>query len=277
MLSKRIGRLVKYRYGINGITGMNERMKSGISRSESPTVIVGGGIGGLVTGAYLSKQGLPVTLIEQQSFPGGYMSAFKHKGYEFEIGLQLTPLEGTPFHTIVKELRLIEDYGINFTLLPEVSHHITPQSDITIPNNDPQAFWQILKDKYPHEINNIIRFKELTHKFIREFDILIQKIVDFKLETTWEKILALPKATTILSLRNMTAEQLLDKYFKDKGLIEIMGCYCRYGGETVKYFPALGLLNFLSWMLINPIYYIKPRSQVMVYIYIYIYIGRWTS
>ena len=37
-----------------------------------PVVVIGAGLGGLVSAAYLAKYGFPVTLIEQHNIPGGY-------------------------------------------------------------------------------------------------------------------------------------------------------------------------------------------------------------
>ena len=43
---------------------------------DYPTVIIGAGLGGLCCGAYLAKQGIPVTIVEQHGIPGGYATAF---------------------------------------------------------------------------------------------------------------------------------------------------------------------------------------------------------
>ena len=45
-------------------------------KSDYPTVVIGAGLGGLVCGAYLAKQGIPVTVVEQHSIPGGYATSF---------------------------------------------------------------------------------------------------------------------------------------------------------------------------------------------------------
>ena len=51
-------------------------------------VIIGTGIGGLVAGAYMAKQGIKVLLCEHHSQPGGYFTSFTHKGYTFDGGIQ---------------------------------------------------------------------------------------------------------------------------------------------------------------------------------------------
>lgn len=46
-------------------------------------IIVGAGIGGITTGALLTKSGASVCILEQHSVPGGYGHSFKRKGYVF--------------------------------------------------------------------------------------------------------------------------------------------------------------------------------------------------
>ena len=43
----------------------------------SDVVIIGGGLGGLSAGTFLSQQGINVTLVEEQPQVGGYAIAFK--------------------------------------------------------------------------------------------------------------------------------------------------------------------------------------------------------
>ncbi len=49
-------------------------------------VIIGAGVGGLTTAAFLAKAGFDVTVLEAQSYPGGSAGTFTHKGYRFDAG-----------------------------------------------------------------------------------------------------------------------------------------------------------------------------------------------
>ncbi|HHD56991.1 MAG TPA: FAD-dependent oxidoreductase [Desulfobulbaceae bacterium] len=57
-------------------------------------IVIGGGIGGLVTGALLADAGLSLLLLEQHDKTGGCASTFRRKGYKFEAGATL----GFGFH-----------------------------------------------------------------------------------------------------------------------------------------------------------------------------------
>jgi hypothetical protein len=45
-------------------------------KGNYPTVIIGAGLRGLCCGAYLSRFGIPVTVVEQHDIPGGYATSF---------------------------------------------------------------------------------------------------------------------------------------------------------------------------------------------------------
>ena len=47
-------------------------------------IIVGGGIAGLTAGAYLSKDGYKVAIIEKQENVGGLVNSFPFKGLTFD-------------------------------------------------------------------------------------------------------------------------------------------------------------------------------------------------
>ena len=52
-------------------------------------VIIGGGIGGLVTGALLAKEGYQVTVLEKNAIIGGGLQTFKRHGVSFPTGMHI--------------------------------------------------------------------------------------------------------------------------------------------------------------------------------------------
>ena len=50
-------------------------------------IIIGGGLGGLTSGAILSKEGLSVCLLEQHSVIGGCLQSFKRNGRILDTGM----------------------------------------------------------------------------------------------------------------------------------------------------------------------------------------------
>lgn len=52
-------------------------------------VVIGGGIGGLVTGALLAKEGYQVTVLEKNAIIGGGLQTFKRNGVSFPTGMHI--------------------------------------------------------------------------------------------------------------------------------------------------------------------------------------------
>ena len=50
-------------------------------------VVVGAGLGGLATAAYLAVAGKRVVVVDRHSVAGGNGTVFTHEGYEFDVGL----------------------------------------------------------------------------------------------------------------------------------------------------------------------------------------------
>jgi phytoene dehydrogenase-like protein len=54
-------------------------------------IVVGAGMGGLSTAAFLSMAGLKVAMFEKHDKPGGYMTSFKLHGVRFDAGIESLP------------------------------------------------------------------------------------------------------------------------------------------------------------------------------------------
>ena len=69
--------------------------KSG-PRPPYDAVIIGSGVGGLVAGNLLARDGLSVLLVEQHYMAGGFCSTFRRAGYTFDAATHFYPLLGNP-------------------------------------------------------------------------------------------------------------------------------------------------------------------------------------
>ena len=70
-------------------------------------IIIGAGMAGLTTAAYLSRAGLKVDVYEQHTLPGGYISSFVREGFTFPAGPTSITSNGIVF-PILKEIGLAE-------------------------------------------------------------------------------------------------------------------------------------------------------------------------
>ena len=57
-----------------------------MTNHESPVVVVGGGLSGLLSAALLSRRGVPVVVIERAPAPGGRAATREKQGFSFNLG-----------------------------------------------------------------------------------------------------------------------------------------------------------------------------------------------
>lgn len=69
-------------------------------------IIIGGGLGGLTTGALLSKEGCRVTVLEKNPIAGGGLQCFRRQGVLFETGMHIVG-GFTPGHNLYEICRYL--------------------------------------------------------------------------------------------------------------------------------------------------------------------------
>jgi phytoene dehydrogenase-like protein len=78
-------------------------------------IIVGGGIAGLSTGCYAAMNGYDPVIFEMHSIPGGLCTAWKRKGYTFDISMHmLTGSKTGPANKMWRELGVIQDQPFHY-------------------------------------------------------------------------------------------------------------------------------------------------------------------
>lgn len=136
---------------------------------NSDAIIIGGGLGGLVSGAKLAKEGKKVLLIEQHNIPGGCATAFKRKDYVMEVGLhEIDGLDkNDPKTEIFSDLKVFDN--VEFLRLPEFYRFTNARVDIVIPDNTKEAI-EVLTEKFPEEEKGIQKFFKRIHAIQKEIN-----------------------------------------------------------------------------------------------------------
>ena len=106
-------------------------------QKDYPTVVIGAGLGGLCCGAYLAKQGVPVTLVEQHSIPGGYATAFDRGRFTFEVSLHGTSINNNATARILDNVGVLK--RLRLVQLPEIYRLKAPGLDIAVPQHGGQS------------------------------------------------------------------------------------------------------------------------------------------
>jgi len=97
---------------------------------RTEVVIIGGGLGGVLCGALLGRDGYQVMILERQAFPGGRYTSFEKNGYKINTGAYAVGLHGIngPLW------KLLADIGVNVETRETPPHHIwTGDKDIPLP------------------------------------------------------------------------------------------------------------------------------------------------
>ena len=129
-------------------------------------IVVGGGMAGLTSAAYVSKAQKSVLLCEQADDIGGLVHSFKYKGYTFDGGI-----------------RAIENSGIIYPMLDELNievewlpNHVTLGVSKTVfemkTKHDLKTYQDMLTTLYPDEKVNIACIMREINKIMDYMDIL---------------------------------------------------------------------------------------------------------
>lgn len=126
-------------------------------------IIIGAGLGGLIAGAKLSREGKKVLLIEQHDRPGGYATTFKRGVFTLEVGLHEMdgPMPGDMKTRIFNDLDVFKN--VEFIRLPEFYRFTNDRVDVTLPH-DPLLATERLSRLFPGETEGIkAYFNQILH------------------------------------------------------------------------------------------------------------------
>lgn len=228
-------------------------------KSDYPTVIIGAGLGGLCCGAYLAKQGVPVTVIEQHNIPGGYATSFDRAGgkFTFEVSLHGTSVNNNATARILKDLGVLN--RLQLAELPEVYRLKTPDMDISVPQRDPGAYISLLAKHFPAEKDGIRRFVQQMLGLAEEVNRLHEKKGKF-----FKPIFPI-QYRKMWNVRKKTLSDLMNEYIREPGLQDILAALWGYYGLPPSKLSAFYYANATGGYLKNGSYYIKQRSQDLSY------------
>ena len=131
------------------------------ANSHWDSIIIGSGIGGLVTAGQLASKGAKVLVLEQYKIPGGSGGSFKRKGFTFDVGASMIFGFGNKGYTNLLT-RALKDIGQECETIPDptqLAYHLPNQLEITV-DRDYKKFITKLIDLFPHEEKGINHFYE---------------------------------------------------------------------------------------------------------------------
>jgi len=211
---------------------LNEPAAGIADKKNFPTAIIGSGLGGLMAGACLARNGFPVTLFEQYHKLGGYAVQFKRNRFVFDVSLTSTVADG-PVPALLDEAGVRDK--VEAVLLPELLTVITPDFRLVYPQRNPEGIIALLAEKFPAEKNGISRFIK--------------------------KIAAIDDGKESDSLRKLSLEEFLNQHVMDPRLKALLSVFSGRSGKSRAELSALFYARSSGALMRYGASYYKRRSQ----------------
>ena len=128
-------------------------------------VIIGSGLGGLVSGVILAKNGYKVTVLEQGAQIGGCLQCFQRRGVKFETGMHFIG-SADKGQTLDRLMRFLEIRDrVPLSRLDSGGYDVVCINDrrFHIPFGR-EAFIRQLTDYFPEQHDNIVNYYDLVEK-----------------------------------------------------------------------------------------------------------------
>ncbi len=134
-------------------------------------VVIGSGIGGLVTASQLAAKGAKVLVLERYLIPGGSGGSFKREGYTFDVGASMIFGFGSEGHTNLLT-RALADVGEHCDTVPDpaqLEYHLPGGLNVAVDRNY-ERFLAELTARFPHEAKGIRAFYDTCWQVFKCLD-----------------------------------------------------------------------------------------------------------
>lgn len=200
-------------------------------------IVVGSGIGGLISAGILSSKGLKTMLIEKHVTPGGYLSSFKRKGFIFDSALD--SISGVaPGGLIYRVLELLKiEKDIAFIKVDPIRLSIFPDFEIAV-DTDINAYVDRLSSLFPSEAHSIRKLLEKDALIYSNAQLAINETISGN-----SKLCEI--SSDILRLMNSSYEEYLNEHVCDYRLKAILSDRCPFIGLPPSGVSAFAMINMI--------------------------------
>lgn len=200
---------------------------------KKSAVIIGGGLGGLFTGAILAKEGLQVTVLEKNHTIGGGLQSFERFGEVFDTGMHIIGgmREGGSIQRICKYLGIWDEVKIENVDENFISSVYFEEDgcDYRIAGGK-EGYVNALSEAFPAEKENIASYLEAMYRLADEVDLFYLRPTDNTIRVHSEEFL-------------MPANDFVAKYLSDERLRSVVAymnpLYGGRGNSTPAYLHSL--------------------------------------
>ncbi len=191
-------------------------------------IIIGSGLGGLTTAAFLAKEGKKVLVLEQHYTAGGFTHVFNRRGYEWDVGLHYIGEVNREQNDLTKMFKYVTDGNLKWAEMDPVYDKLFFGNEVYDFVAGPEEFKVELKKHFTasEDQEAIDKYVDLIYATQRSQKLYFaEKVLPVFLSNlfgNWMRKKALQQ--------NKTTEEVLSGLTKNKKLIAVLtGQYGDYG------------------------------------------------
>ena len=196
---------------------------------EFDAIIIGSGIGGLVTATQLAAKGAKVLVLERYLIPGGSAGYFEREGYRFDVGASMIFGLGTEGTTNLLT-RALEAVDVSLETIPDsvqIHYHLPDGLELKVHQNY-EKFLQSLTAQFPDERQGIRQFYDecwQVFNCLNVMDLLSLEEPRYLMRSFFQHPFACLGLAKYLP---QNAGDIARRYIKDPKLLKFidMECYC---------------------------------------------------
>jgi len=192
-------------------------------------IVIGSGIGGLVTATQLAAKGARVLVLERYLIPGGSAGYFEREGYRFDVGASMIFGFGDCGTTNLLT-RALDAVHMSLETIPDpvqIHYHLPQNLELKV-HRDYEKFLQELGDHFPHEREGIRQFYDECWKVFNCLNVM--ELLSLE-ELGYLTRIFFQRPAACLGLVKYLPQNVGDiarRYIKDPNLLKFidMECYC---------------------------------------------------
>jgi phytoene desaturase len=198
-------------------------------------IIIGAGIGGIATAAYLAKNGYEVNVYEKNSFPGGRCGQIIRDGHRFDIGATIL-LMPSIYKIVFESLGLKFEDCFELKRLPSIYKiYFENDGQLTFSTDNNQMKMQLEKIE-PGSFNRFQKYISNGYKYFQDAltNLLARNFYSISEFATFKNFLLLIRLKTYIK-----HHKYVSKYFKNANLRKAFTFQNIYVGQNPYQAPAL--------------------------------------
>ncbi|NDJ17531.1 carotenoid isomerase [Myxacorys almedinensis] len=197
--------------------------------TEFDVIVIGSGIGGLVTATQLAAKGASVLVLERYLIPGGSSGYFDRSGYRFDVGASMIFGFGDRGTTNLLT-RALDAVNVSIDTIPDpvqIHYHLPNGLDLQV-HRDYEKFLNELIEKFPHEAKGVRQFYDECWKVfncLNVMDLLSLEEPRYLTRVFFQHPFA---CLGLVKYLPQNAGDIARRYIRDRQLLQFidMECYC---------------------------------------------------